>query len=623
RICGAGDAAVGDFIQNAVDRGVVAELSAGSGFYAFCDAAVQRALADTIVTFRRRGICERIAQELIAAREDGGFDDVIAENWDAAGRHLEAAEWLSRVAEGRASQLQYRAAAALYERAASHLGDLPERQLETQELAAVHYELAGAWAEAVPLRERVMTTMNRNTSDDRYLDALRSLIVDYWYTDRERGLELLASLRRAREPKARNAAVRQMIALAIYLFTSGFSKEACETVHAIDPDDVDAACQPRYQLAVAMARRSIVPPDETLRAAANAAKLSETFPGEPDAWWLWMEATNLACCLGKIEAAVECAAQAAASSARSGNAPQSAPWTALLLAEVYSIAGDVARTHDLVCSLAGISDAGELWEANAAAIYVFAGLHAGDAALVDGFFNVRYLEKALADRQPALCGMYLRSYPEIMIARGHAALLADVLNRCVDSRFVDPLFFISLAVARFGPIECAERARAEICAREGGADGAVAAAAKQLFDAYAFTRRSQKVRAKEAAAAAAVAYGRLGYSLHRAFALELRGDLEEARTLYASLGAAREATRLASPRRKESRAYFGAALTQREREVARLVSAGATNPEIARRFHLSVRTVQHHMEAIYSKLGIRARWQLADALSGQLRRKSG
>jgi DNA-binding NarL/FixJ family response regulator len=48
-------------------------------------------------------------------------------------------------------------------------------------------------------------------------------------------------------------------------------------------------------------------------------------------------------------------------------------------------------------------------------------------------------------------------------------------------------------------------------------------------------------------------------------------------------------------------------LTEREREVLRLVATGANNAEIADELYLSERTVKGHISAIFSKLGVRDR----------------
>ncbi len=56
------------------------------------------------------------------------------------------------------------------------------------------------------------------------------------------------------------------------------------------------------------------------------------------------------------------------------------------------------------------------------------------------------------------------------------------------------------------------------------------------------------------------------------------------------------------------------ALTRREREVATQAASGLTGPEIAERLHLSVRTVNNHLQRAYQKLGIDSRADLADTL---------
>jgi DNA-binding CsgD family transcriptional regulator len=56
-----------------------------------------------------------------------------------------------------------------------------------------------------------------------------------------------------------------------------------------------------------------------------------------------------------------------------------------------------------------------------------------------------------------------------------------------------------------------------------------------------------------------------------------------------------------------------AGLTKRQAEVLALVAEGLPNSEIAQRFVLSERTVDHHVSAILRKLGVRTRGQAAAA----------
>ena len=52
-------------------------------------------------------------------------------------------------------------------------------------------------------------------------------------------------------------------------------------------------------------------------------------------------------------------------------------------------------------------------------------------------------------------------------------------------------------------------------------------------------------------------------------------------------------------------------LTDREREIARLIAAGASNPEIAQQLFLSRKTVERHVSNLLKKVGVRNRAELA------------
>jgi DNA-binding CsgD family transcriptional regulator len=57
-------------------------------------------------------------------------------------------------------------------------------------------------------------------------------------------------------------------------------------------------------------------------------------------------------------------------------------------------------------------------------------------------------------------------------------------------------------------------------------------------------------------------------------------------------------------------------LTAQERQIARLVRAGLSKPEIGARLFLSPRTVEWHLRKVFSKLGPHSRRELAAALPG-------
>ncbi|MFI1801260.1 ATP-binding protein [Streptomyces sp. NPDC020379] len=74
--------------------------------------------------------------------------------------------------------------------------------------------------------------------------------------------------------------------------------------------------------------------------------------------------------------------------------------------------------------------------------------------------------------------------------------------------------------------------------------------------------------------------------------------------------AARRGLRAAGARPRTRRATGATALTEGERRVADRAAAGETNRAIAERLHLTTRTVETHLSAVYRKLGISGRGEL-------------
>jgi DNA-binding CsgD family transcriptional regulator len=100
---------------------------------------------------------------------------------------------------------------------------------------------------------------------------------------------------------------------------------------------------------------------------------------------------------------------------------------------------------------------------------------------------------------------------------------------------------------------------------------------------------------------------------------EARAQLEKAHEMLSGMGAAGFAARAA----RELRAAGGRPragresvdiLTEREREIARLVAAGATSREAGAQLFLSPRTVDAHLRNIYRKLDVGSRRELRDRM---------
>ena len=89
-------------------------------------------------------------------------------------------------------------------------------------------------------------------------------------------------------------------------------------------------------------------------------------------------------------------------------------------------------------------------------------------------------------------------------------------------------------------------------------------------------------------------------------------EARAARESLQLLGAAREVERVtallheleAPPRARSTFGLDPAGLTDRERDVLRLIAAGKSNQEIAAELFVSVRTVERHISTIYAKIGV-------------------
>ena len=99
-------------------------------------------------------------------------------------------------------------------------------------------------------------------------------------------------------------------------------------------------------------------------------------------------------------------------------------------------------------------------------------------------------------------------------------------------------------------------------------------------------------------------------------ALRAAGELAEEIGARTQAEVARQRLRVYGVRTWRRRGVRDAPLTERELEIARLVAAGASNPEIAARLFLSRKTVERHVSNALRKLGARNRAELAATIAG-------
>lgn len=166
-----------------------------------------------------------------------------------------------------------------------------------------------------------------------------------------------------------------------------------------------------------------------------------------------------------------------------------------------------------------------------------------------------------------------------------------------------------------------KRARAHLLLARGDYDGAARAA---LAAAEAADRVSYRVEASRGRLLAGRA---LGKTPERERAI---GLLEQARAEFQEYGARRyhdqavqELRRLGKRIGRGGRRAAGdeglEALSEREQEIAALVTEGRTNKEIGDTLLISTRTVERHLSHIFGKLGVSSRAQLGSVVERALR----
>jgi DNA-binding CsgD family transcriptional regulator len=248
----------------------------------------------------------------------------------------------------------------------------------------------------------------------------------------------------------------------------------------------------------------------------------------------------------------------------------------------------------------------------AAAVGIPLGLLLGDEALLALSHDPNLLELAFARYEQWLCGPLVDAfcgyYERLGRRREHDALLMRAIEKLTS---LDNGLLLGLRIARLGPPSALPKVGV-LAGRQWPRASPLFDAYRDLFEGVVGARRRQPARSDETAARAAAALAQNGRPILQALALQAAGEPCAADAVLRSC----HATQPSAVHWQGTPVHrlLATQLTLRESEVARLAAEGLTNRSIAGTLNISERTVHHHCEAIFGKLGIRSRWQLPGAL---------
>jgi DNA-binding NarL/FixJ family response regulator len=290
------------------------------------------------------------------------------------------------------------------------------------------------------------------------------------------------------------------------------------------------------------------------------------------------------------------------------------PFAMVSLAEALFAAGEFRRAAALLHELHTIRTSNTQTLLVAAATAIPLGMMLGEEALLDSSCDPSLLDLAFALPEQGLLGPLVESFCALYEHRGWRDQHDALLNRSLESLSVlDNSLLLGIRAARLGPAVQLPRMSALMSRQCGAGASPLLRAYQDLFDSFVAARRQMPECAKKLALQAEGEFAREGRPLMQALALDAAGLATGARALRSRCGARVDALHPVwggTPIHRR----LATLLTPRESEVARLAARGEPNRAIATTLGLSERTVHHHCESIFSKLGIRSRWQLLPAL---------
>src|ERR1700733_1101092 len=357
--------------------------------------------------------------------------------------------------------------------------------------------------------------------------------------------------------------------------------------------------------------------DEAIEAQNEAVRIASSDDGAEYASSARLELGIVLSLTGKLAGAGEAFADAAREAAVRGAMSERALSIAYQ-AEMTLMRGEIDAVYPLIREL--LSEARRfdqpMIDVIGGRVGLYLGLLTGDSQLLRDVVDVFDLEERFRSSTPERYFPLSGAFAQYLAAEGRIEEAREVLRRFARRLPVKRLrnagsAFMMLAVAALGDEADIAGAREPIANWFAPYGGGFA----HLFDAIVAARFNDASTLTDSATAAARELRQYEFRPLEGLALELAGRYDEALAMFETIGARADARRVREEMTPKNRLGRPAnALTAREREVASLVAEGLTNRAISERLFVSEKTVETHVAAIFSKVGVRERRRLGPRL---------
>jgi DNA-binding CsgD family transcriptional regulator len=614
---------VAEVVQVACDAGVLNEDKLHDGWFSFKHLAVAKVFYTSLVSPKRKQLHRDVAQRLRSLPIEGTLATTLARQHEALGDFTKARDYLLKAARDKMRDSDFAGAADLLHRIIVHIVPGSSGWLAVAaDLLSCRWQLS-QYGDIIPLGENLIENVDRANSSKLRIRTLWMLFYAYLNDDDRAGARRVADLLPASCLPNQIPREAAWLVLVCAYCGAGQRTQADELMKQIDRRVLtDERAVWRYAYARVVHDAPFASSQALQQSVAVAIRMAAGLD-KTSAHHTYLAGVGSALQTGDVATALRYCEEAD-SLARQETGTQFQKLqqeTTKFQALALLIAGDLETAKQKIIANVSWRTPGRYNDSMQAGIAVAIGMHTGDIGLVEAFFDANLLWQAVSTGESELCGLLINGFAELMEARGMSDDLHRCLRECIAKNIVDPYLYVALAASRHLPLSDLRLVLPYIQEYRRSAREPIAPAHEFLIRAVIDYRIGRRAQATKAARTAAQIYNTLHWRLAEALARSICGELGSALDIYTECGAHANAMRIsAGSTRKAKHAPFGARLTQKENQVAALLSRDYSDRKIAESLSISVRTVHHHVEAILSKLGVPNRSRVASALSPSIQK---